>query len=178
MTIPTTGLIQPAGRRPLGPARPLLQRAALGVALVLVAGAVLGVAWRLLAPVVTAQVIDGGVYLDGHSELEAAQDGWLAIVLGAAGLALATAQAVRSREPQLARALLALVAVTASGFVAWRVGVWLGPPSLGSQLAAHSTDVRTPLRLHTAAVLLVAPFMFAVTRSLAALFGSDRSAAG
>ena len=53
-----------------------------------------------------------------------------------------------------------------------RIGEWLGPDSLRHQLAAHEAHPRTPLQLHSAAVLLVGPLLFAVTRCLAALFSS------
>lgn len=147
------------------------------LAAALIGGALLGALWRLLAPLARATVRDGGVFLTGHQELQAAQDGWLAAILALAGVATATVQAVRLREPQHLRALTTLVALGLAGIVAWRVGEWLGPDSLRQQVAAGSTRPLTPLQLHTPAVPLVGPLLFAVTRFLAALFASpDRRA--
>jgi hypothetical protein len=138
----------------------------------LVGGVLLGIAWRLLAPLPTAQVIDGSVYLQGHAELEAAQDGWLAVVLGLAGIVAATVQAVRAREPQAVRAVLVVIGVGLAGVVAWKVGEYLGPDSLRHQLAAHTKPLRVPLQLHSPGVLLIGPLLCAVTRCLAALFST------
>ncbi|WP_426566643.1 hypothetical protein ACPPVT_08930 [Angustibacter sp. McL0619] len=166
-----SAVLQPAASPDRGwrPASRLLASALL---LALVGGALLGVAWRLLAPVPGVQVIEGAVYLQGHAELEAAQDGWLAVVLGLAGVLVATMQAVRAREPQAARAVLAVVAVGIAGVVAWQVGQLLGPETLRHQLAVHEAHLRTPLRLHSAGVLLIGPMLCAVTRCLAALFST------
>jgi hypothetical protein len=141
-------------------------------AVTLLGGLVLGVAWRLLAPLARAQVVDGGVYLNGHQELQVAQDGWLTILLALTGVLVATVQAVRAREPQPLRAVAALLGVALAGVVAWRVGQWLGPQSLRRQVAAGSQHPVTPLELRTGAVLLVGPLLFAITRCLAAIFSS------
>ncbi len=168
-------MLQPAGNGRRRPRRPGSVPALVGSALVATVGGgvVLGVLWRVTAPLARAQVIDGGVYLNGHPELQAAQDGWLTILLALAGVFVATVQAVRAREPQPARAVLALVAVGLAGLLAWQVGGWLGPDSVRSQVAAGSTRPLTPLQLHTVAVLLVGPLLFAVTRCLSALFTSS-----
>jgi hypothetical protein len=164
-------VLQPAASPDRG-WRPVSRLLGTTLLLVLVGGAVLGLLWLWLAPVAAVQVIDGAVYLQGHAELQAAQDGWFAVVLGLAGVLVATVQAVRAREPQAARAVLAVVAVGLAGLVAWQVGQWLGPDSLRDQLAAHETHLRTPLQLHSAGVLLVGPLLCAVTRCLAALFSA------
>ncbi|MGN6301655.1 MAG: hypothetical protein ACTHN8_11265 [Angustibacter sp.] len=147
-------------------------RVLLPVAGAVVLGVVLGVAWRLLAPLARADVVGGGVYLTGHPELQVAQDGWLALLLGLLGVTAATVQSARAREPQAGRAVVALLGVLAVGAVAWQVGQWLGPASLAAQVAAGAKHPTTPLELHTASVLLVGPLLFAVTRCLGALFSS------
>ncbi|GAB3600164.1 hypothetical protein GCM10027446_33200 [Angustibacter peucedani] len=162
-------MLQPAGARPRRRQRWLLV-VVRSLVTALGGGALLGAVWRLLAPLARATVVDGGVYLEGHQELQVAQDGWLTVVLALAGVLVATVQAVRAREPQHLRALLALVALGVAGVVAWRVGEWLGPDSLRHQLAAGSQAPLTPLQLHTPAVPLVGPLLFAITRCLAALF--------
>ncbi len=138
----------------------------------LLTGAALGLVWRLLAPLARADVVNGGVYLSGHQELQVAQDGWLALLLALLGVTVATVQAVRAHEPQPARAVLALVGVFVAGLVAWQVGQWLGPRSLAAQVAAGAQHPTTPLELRTTSVLLVGPLLFTVTRCLAALFSS------
>ncbi|GAA4353168.1 hypothetical protein [Angustibacter luteus] len=173
MSISAGVVIQPAAAPRRGWRR-LGRVTLIDLGLAVVGGVLLGVAWRLLAPVATAQLIDGGVYLQGHQELEAAQDGWLAIVLGLAGVLVATVQAVRAREPQAVRAVLAVVGLGIAGVIAWQVGQWLGPDSLRHQIDAHTTPLRTPLELHSAGVLLFGPLLFAITRCLAALFSAPR----
>jgi nitric oxide reductase large subunit len=108
-------------------------RAVLLVAGTLVTGAVVAVLWRLLAPLARADVVDGGVYLTGHQELQVGQDGWLALLMALLGITVATVQSVRAREPQAQRAVLALVAVAVVGVVAVQVGHWLGPDSLAAR---------------------------------------------
>lgn len=149
-----------------------VSRALLPVAGAIVLAVAIGAAWRLLAPLARADVVGGGVYLTGHTELRVAQDGWLAILLGLLGVAVATAQSARAHEPQAGRAVLALLAVFAVGVLAWQVGERLGPSSLASQVAAGATHPTTPLELRTTSVLLVGPLLFAVTRCLGALFSS------
>lgn len=167
-------VLQPVGGRPRRPQR---WSRVLGWALAgaLLGGAALGAVWRLLAPLARASVVDGGVYLQGHQELQVAQDGWLTVVLALAGVLVATVQAVRSREPQHLRALVALLALGVAGVVAWRVGEWLGPESLRRQVSAGNTRPLTPLQLHSPAVPLVGPLLFAVTRCLAALLTSEHA---
>lgn len=152
-------------------------RAVLLAAGTVVTGAGVAVLWRLLAPLARADVVDGGVYLTGHQELQVGQDGWLALLMALLGITVATVQSVRAREPQAQRAVLALVAVAVVGVVAVQVGHWLGPDSLAAQVAAGAQHPTTPLELRTTSVLLVGPLLFAVTRCLSALFsaGPQRS---
>ena len=95
-TIPRT-VLQPAGEARGGrrARRPSVGRAPWRVAvlttlLVLATGAAMGAAWWLLAPTAQAQVQAGQVFLQGHQELQVAQDGWFALVAGAAGVLVAT----------------------------------------------------------------------------------------
>lgn len=168
-------MIRPAVRQTTGgsPASSteVMWRAAV---IALAGGAALGASWWALAPVVRARLPAGGVSLGGNQELQVAQDGWLAVLLAVAGVLVATVQAVRLRERPVRRLLVAAVATGFAGFVAWQVGQWLGSASVGSQVAAGATRALTPLQLHTGAVLLVGPLMFAVTRCLAALFSAAR----
>lgn len=147
---------------------------ALRTAILAVAGGVLlGVAWWLLAPTPAVHVSQGAYYLDGGgSEIEIGQDGWLAVLMGVAGLLVATVQSVRAREPQAPRSVLASAALLLAGAVAWKVGQWIGPSALPDAASVGGAHLNVPLTLHTAAVLVVGPLLFAVTRCLGALFSA------
>lgn len=157
-------------------------------------GVLCGVVWWWLAPLARADVDAGAVYLRGHQELQVAQDCWFAVVLGALGVITATVHGWRlgghggdARGPgardafgrrsggQAGQLVLLAVAVLLAGVVAWRTGEWLGPSGLAEQVAHGSQHPVTPLRLHTAATLLVGPFLFAFTAFLAAVFGVGSS---
>jgi len=166
-------VLQPAGgasrpRRPRSGPRAALTY----VAAVVIGGVALGAVWRLLAPVARADVVDGGVYLQGHEELWAAQDGWFVIVMGLAGVAVATVQSVRARPPLTVRAVVAMLGLGGASVLVWRVGSWLGPDSLAHQVAQGAQHPWTPVQLHSPAAFLVAPLLFAITRCLAALLSS------
>jgi len=149
-----------------------------------VAGVLAGVVWWWLAPLARADADAGAVYLRGHTELQAAQDCWFAVVLGVLGVVTATVHAWRSsgrgtstgqgraaaRQVQQVLALTAGVGLAA--VVAWATGSWLGPDSLAAQVADGARHPLTPLQLHSVAALLVGPFLFAFTAFLAALFGA------
>lgn len=130
-------------------------------------GVVLGVLWWWLAPMARAQVEGGQILLAGHQELQVGQDGWFAMVTAVCGILAAALVGVR---PEGRAALLGPLLAALVSLVAWRTGVLLGPGSLQGQVAAGVTDPLTPLQLHAYGVLLVGPFLFAVTQFLAALF--------
>jgi hypothetical protein len=172
----TGTVLQPAGgasrpRRPRSSARAAL----LYVGAVVVGGVALGAIWRVLAPVARTDVVDGGVYLQGHQELWAAQDGWFVIVTGLAGVALATVQSVRARPPLTLHAVVALVGLAGSCVIARWAGTWLGPDALVDQVAQKVQHPWTPVVLHSFAGYLVGPLLFAITRCLAALLGGSTS---
>jgi len=177
------------------PARPVshVRRRALTTAVaVLGLGILLGVLWWVAAPMARADVAAGQAYLSGHQELQVAQDGWFAVVTGLAGVLAATLLALRlgrvagsagpaaasaARSAALSAAKVPVLGVVVA-LVAWRTGVLLGPPSLADQVAAGTTNPLTPLQLHAYGVLLVGPFLYTVTRFLAALFTAEPVAAG
>jgi hypothetical protein len=174
--IGTGALLQPAGgaSRPRRP-RSAPREALLYVAAVVVSGVALGAIWRLLAPIAKTDVVAGGVYLQGHQELWAAQDGWYAIITGLAGVAAATVQSVRARPPLTVRAVAALLGVAGACVLARWVGRWLGPSSLAHQVAQGVQHPWTPVQLHSFAAYLVGPLLFAITRCLAALLSGSSS---
>lgn len=161
-------------------------------AVLVAAGVLCGVVWWWLAPLARADVEQGAVYLRGHTELQAAQDCWFAIVLGALGVLTATVHGWRSggrgtfagrgahgrgaAGQQVQQLLVLTAAMLAVAAVAWRTGTWLGPEDLAVQVADGAQHPLTPLQLHSLAALLVGPFLFVFTAFLTALFGagSDR----
>lgn len=156
-----------------------LSRALVELAAVVALGVACGAVWWWLAPLARADVSGSSVFLQGHQELQAAQDGWFVVVLGALGVVTATAHGWRSSGHRVVRAgdqarelLLLTVAMLIASLVAWRTGAFLGPAGLAQQVADGSAHPLTPLELHSAAALLVGPFLFAFTAMLAALLGA------
>lgn len=161
-----------AGRARAGAGRGLVVAALAAVAI----GVVLGVLWWVAAPLARAQVVDGSVFLTGHEELRAAQDGWFAVITGLTGVIAATVLSLRSGPRDAVGAVLGPVLGVLVAVVAWRTGVLLGPPSIVDQVRDGATDPLTPLQLHAYGVLLVGPFLFALTRFLASLFSAEPGA--
>jgi hypothetical protein len=150
-----------------------------GAVTVVVGGALLGVAWWWLAPTAVARVQDGSVVLQGHQELQIAQDGWFAVVVCAAGVLVATVLAMRHSRRPAVEALLAAVGLAVAAFLAWRVGSWLGPAPLVDQVRAGSSSPVTPLVLRTPVpLILLGPLLFSLTRFVAALLTGDPVAGG
>jgi hypothetical protein len=162
------------------------------LALVVAAGVVAGVVWWWLAPMARTDLEQGSVYLRGHAELQAAQDCWFAVVLGALGVLTATVHAWWSSGPTgrgpdgrshrgsvgaVRRVVGLTAAMLLAALVAWQTGSLLGPDPLAAQVAAGAQHPLTPLQLHSSGALLVGPFLFAFTAFLAAVFGAgpDRS---
>lgn len=176
---------------PAGPRS--LQRVAARLLVLLAVGVLSGVLWWWLAPLARADVDQGSVFLRGHTELQAAQDCWFAIVLGAVGVLTATVHGWRSggrgtsgrltggrhgaAGAQVQQLLALTAAMAAVSVLAWATGSWLGPDDLATQVAHGAQHPLTPLQLHSAAALLVGPFLFVFTAFLTALFGTgpDRS---
>jgi hypothetical protein len=174
-----SGLVVPAapGRpsavRPVS--RPDLTQSLVAVAVIVTAGLAWGLLWWRLAPTAATVVQDGGVYLQGHEELMAAQDGWFAVLGAATGALLSVVWPMVVRTRPILGLVLGLAGSVAAGLLAWGLGVWLGPSSLSDQLAAGVKAPITPLVLHTPVALLFAPMLFAVVRALTELIGSALS---
>jgi hypothetical protein len=141
-------------------------------AVVVLAGVLWGVLWWLLAPTARTVVQDGGVYLQGHDELMVGQDGWFVVLGAATGAILATLWPALSRRRPVAGLFAGLAGCVVAGLIAWAVGAWLGPDSLGTQLAAGVKAPITPIALHTWSALLFAPFLFVAVRGLTELLSS------
>ena len=150
---------------------------ALGL-VVLGLGVLLGVLWWVAAPLARADVVGGEVLLTGHQELQAAQDGWFAVVTGLTGVLAATVTALLPGRREAVSAALAPMLGVGVAVIAWGTGVLLGPSSLADQVREGATQPLTPLQLHAYGVLLVGPFLFALTRFFASLFSAERLPAG
>lgn len=136
-------------------------------------GLLLGVLWWVAAPLARAEVAGGEILLSGHQELQAAQDGWFAVVTGLTGVLAATLTALMpGRREAVSAAIVPLLGVGVA-VIAWGTGVLLGPSSLADQVREGATQPLTPLQLHAYGVLLVGPFLFALTRFFASLFSGE-----
>lgn len=177
--LPDVPVLTSAGGSPAPVRDGAFGRAVLELGAVVAVGVLCGVLWWWLAPMARADVSDGSVFLQGHQELQAAQDGWFVVVLGALGVVTATVHAWRSSGRPGGRAghpawqvVLLASALLLVSLVAWQTGSWLGPDGLAKQVAAGSHHPLTPLELHSVAALLVGPFLFAFTAFLASVFGA------
>ncbi|GAB3687668.1 hypothetical protein [Angustibacter aerolatus] len=162
-----------------GRSRPAAASAApvlFGIGATVLLGLLLGLLWWALAPVARAQVQGDQVLLQGHAELQAAQDGWFVVVTGLAGVLVATLVALRPARREALRALLAVVLVAVAGLVAWRFGELLGPSSLVEQVRAGDDRPLTPLALHALSALAAGPLLCAVTLFVAALLSGGPAA--
>jgi hypothetical protein len=162
----------PAGKTLSARRRFDLRASLVAAAVVVTAGLAWGLLWWRLAPTAATVVQDGGVYLKGHEELMAAQDGWFVVLGALSGALLSVVWPMVVRHRQVAGLLAGLVGCLAAGLIAWGLGAWLGPSSLRDQLAAGVKAPITPLVLHTPVALLFAPMLFAVVRALVELLGS------
>jgi hypothetical protein len=159
--LPATGEIGPRSDRPPRRGR-WVALAALG--LLVLAGLVWGLLWWRIAPTAATTVEDGAIFLNGHDELMAAQDGWFAILGGVAGALLSAVWPVLTRRTPVIGVVAGLVGSAAAGLLAWRIGTLLGPDPLKAQFLAGVKAPITPLVLHTPIAVLVAPLAFAVVR--------------
>jgi hypothetical protein len=133
-------------------------------ALVVVAGLLWGLAWFWIAPTAKTQVIDGGVYLNGHDNLFASQDGWFAVLGAVVGALLSVVWPYLTRRTPVAGVVAGLVGSTVSGLLAWWLGSTLGPDPLKTQLQHGIKAPITPVMLHTSTAVLMAPLFFAAVR--------------
>jgi hypothetical protein len=159
--LPVTGEIGPRADRAPRRGRWV---AALALGLLVLAGLVWGLLWWRIAPTAATTIEDGAVFLNGHDELMAAQDGWFAILGGVAGALLSVVWPVLTRRTPVIGVVAGLVGSAAAGLLAWRIGTLLGPDPLKAQVLAGVKAPITPLVLHTPIAVLVAPLAFAVVR--------------
>ncbi len=145
----------PAGR---------FQAPLLALLLVVVAGLLWGLAWFWLAPTAKTQVLDGGVYLNGHDTLFASQDGWFAVLGAVTGALLSVVWPYLTRRRPVPGVVAGLVGSAVAGLIAWWLGSALGPDPLKTQLRHGVAAPITPVALHTSTAVLMAPLFFAAVR--------------
>lgn len=136
----------------------------LALALVVGSGLLWGLLWFWIAPTARTQVIDGGVYLNGHDNLFATQDAWFAILGAVTGALLSVLWPYLTRRTPVAGALAGLVGSGLAGLLAWWLGSMLGPDPLKTQLQHGIRAPITPVTLHTSTAVLMAPLFFAAVR--------------
>ena len=153
---PAADRATPAHRRYRAPLLALL--------LIVVAGLLWGLAWFWIAPTAKTQVLDGGVYLNGHDNLFASQDAWFAILGAVVGALLSVVWPYLTRRTPVAGVVAGLVGSAVSGLIAWWLGSTLGPDPLKTQLQHGIKAPITPVMLHTSTAVLMAPLFFAAVR--------------
>ncbi|TNM63277.1 hypothetical protein FHN55_15730 [Streptomyces sp. NP160] len=133
-------------------------------------GAVVGVVWWLVAPTGPVVLLQGGSVLGAADpELTASQDGWLVVLGAAAGLVCGVAAAARPGDAPVRRSLLVVAGCLFGAVVASQVGAWLGPASVADQVAGGADPARglvSPLRAHSAGVLLAWPALAALVMTM------------
>lgn len=133
-------------------------------------GLVVGVVWWLVAPTGPVVLLQGGSVLGAADpELTASQDGWLVGLGAAAGLLCGVVAAVRPGDAPSRRSLAVVAGCLFGAVFAAQLGAWLGPPSVAAQLAAGADPARglvSPLRSHSAGVLLVWPAVAALVMTM------------
>lgn len=142
-----------------------LRHAAAAALLAVLCGPLMGTLWWVLAPTISYEVRDDGVFANPDAPNDwFGADGWF-LVLGAAfGLVLGLATFWRRGDHPVCSLLgLAVGAAGAAGLARWVGGV-LGPSAVADQLEGASTGdlLMAPLEVSALGVLVV-PALVAVT---------------
>ncbi|MFF3330771.1 AAA family ATPase [Streptomyces sp. NPDC002888] len=157
-----------------------VREAAVVTVVVALCGALLGVLWWWLAPQVQliGAVVEGGwvvLVKDTEGEQAVGVDGTFTLLALAFGAVSAVAVFLWRRRGGVPLVVALAVGGLLGSFLAWRVGVWLGPTS---DVIAHAKQVgkgvtfSAPLRLGAKGALLAWPLAgLLVHVGLTALFG-------
>ncbi len=137
-----------------------------GAVVIVLAGLASGLLWSWVAPTAATTIVDGSIYLRGHDDLMASQDGWYAVLAAVTGGLLSAVWVPLTRRSPVAGVMAGLLGSAAAALVAWWVGTALGPDSLTAQYHAGVKAPITPIVLHTPIAVLVAPMVFATVRVL------------
>jgi hypothetical protein len=143
----------------------------------LLIGVIVGVLWARFAPDVYGQVLENGVgqgAFDGR--LRFGQDVTFGALAGVAGLLLALVFTARYRRRPVSALILLVVLGLGGSWVAWRVGVQLGPPPIGEGVAEDVGDrIAMPLDVNARSVLLAWSLVSAISALMLAALRDDRA---
>lgn len=130
------------------------------VAACLVVGAIVGLIWEQITPRVPLLATQEGVFQTSpETETSIALDGWFAVCGVIAGIVLAPLAFWRFRRQGVATALALTVGGLAGSYLAFKVGVRLGPDGIMEQVRRIGLGKRfdQPLDLKAKGVLLLWP---------------------
>ncbi|MFF7243805.1 hypothetical protein ACFZBU_07900 [Embleya sp. NPDC008237] len=133
---------------------------AIVVAACLVVGAIVGVVWEQVTPRVPLLATKEGVFQTSpETETSIALDGWFAVCGVVAGIVLAPPAFWRFRRQGVATALALTVGGLAGSYLAFKIGVRLGPDGIMEQVKRIGLGKRfdQPLELKAKGVLLLWP---------------------
>lgn len=150
---------------PSGPSRWRLHREdviafVVVVAACLIAGAIVGLVWEHVAPRVPLVATEEGVFQTSpETETSIALDGWFAVCGVVAGIVLAPLAFWRYRNQGVATALGLTAGGLLGAWLAFKVGVWLGPDGIIEQVRRVGLGKRfdQPLELKAKGVMLLWP---------------------
>jgi len=126
----------------------------------LVAGVIVGLVWEHVAPRVPLVATEDGVFQTSpETETSIALDGWFAVCGVVAGIVLAPLAFWRFRGEGVATALGLTVGGLLGAWLAFRIGVWLGPDGIVEQVRRVGLGKRfdQPLELKAKGVMLLWP---------------------
>ncbi|WP_406287439.1 hypothetical protein [Embleya sp. NBC_00896] len=130
------------------------------VAACLAVGVLVGLVWEQITPRVPLLATEEGVFQTSpETETSIALDGWFAVCGVVAGIVLAPLAFWRFRRQGVATALALTVGGLAGGYLAFKIGVWLGPDEIMDQVRRIGLGKRfdQPLELKAKGVLLLWP---------------------
>ncbi|WP_439674753.1 hypothetical protein [Embleya sp. MST-111070] len=130
------------------------------VATCLVVGAIVGVVWEQITPRVPLMATKEGVFqVSPETETSIALDGWFAVCGVVAGIVLAPLAFWRFRRQGVATALALTVGGIAGAYLAFKVGVALGPDGIADEVRRVGLGKRfdQELDLKAKGVLLLWP---------------------
>ncbi|MGC0414867.1 AAA family ATPase [Embleya sp. AB8] len=126
----------------------------------LVAGTIVGVVWEQIAPRVPLIATKDGVFQTApETESSIALDGWFAVCGVVAGIVLAPPAFWRFRRQGVATALALTVGGLAGSYLAFKIGVQLGPDGIAEQVRRVGLGKRfdQPLDIQAKGVLMLWP---------------------
>ncbi|MYW03940.1 hypothetical protein [Streptomyces sp. SID3343] len=130
------------------------------VAACLVVGALVGLVWEQVTPHWPLKATKDGVFSSTtEPETSIAQDGWFAVCSIVAGIVLAPLAFWRFRRQGVATAVGLALGGVAGAYLAFRIGVWLGPDDILEQVrkVGLNKEFDHPLDLQAKGILYLWP---------------------